>query len=86
MVLHPCAWCGRTPESGTWALEGGELIDARPGDVIVCLYCGRANIVSAELGLRRPTDEERDALEVLPMYRDAMRVARRFVAQSARWN
>lgn len=59
-----CLGCARALD-GRRAVDGVESPDV-DGDVSICLYCGNVAIYdpTSALGLRRPTEAERFAIEV----------------------
>jgi hypothetical protein len=52
-----CPYCGKKMDRSTETLRTGGKPKA--GDVTVCIYCVKVCVFTKELGLRKPTFEER---------------------------
>ena len=52
-----CPFCGHKMDRSTEAQDSGDDAAPRPGDVSLCIRCGKA-AVFADKGLRKPTGEE----------------------------
>lgn len=66
-----CPFCG-SPINGH-TQHGGKEGRPEPGDASVCAYCAQIAVYTAELGLRRPSDEERVELLSHPAVQDTIR-------------